>query len=407
MALQTQGFALSALPRSPNVPKNIGVVDVKEIYDGVKRGLESFEMVRRAPQGMALADAEMKAKTAEAPLGTRQVLAQTEGIEQQTPLKTALLEAEASPEMLEAKRTALLARSTKPASPAESLLRFRDNLRRSIAENPSDANNIQLLADTDLLLNKMGAATPVDYSAQTQAKRDIADSSNQMRVDVATADRASRESISEKDRISREAIAASQNEAKQAIQSDKTGLEKQKRAKSAKAQLDAIETRANIIEDSLEKAIPQIGVLTAGPGVLLSSIPGTDAKNVRRLLDAVKANIGFEELNNLRAQSPTGGALGNVTEQELRFLQSVLGSMEQDQSPTQLRDNLQRILDRFKELRVDKREAFERDFGAPQTAQPSPNAQSASAAPSAPQWDDAKEKELRELEARLATPAKP
>jgi hypothetical protein len=96
-------------------------------------------------------------------------------------------------------------------------------------------------------------------------------------------------------------------------------------------------------------------------------IPGTPAKNVRRLIDSVRANIGFEELNNLRMQSPTGGALGQVTERELQFLQSVLGSLEQDQSPAQLKRNLETVLERFRELKAERHEAFAQDFGMPAT----------------------------------------
>ena len=55
MALKTQGFSLSALPRSPSVPNNIGVLDMKAIDDGVRRALANFETIRSLPQSMALA----------------------------------------------------------------------------------------------------------------------------------------------------------------------------------------------------------------------------------------------------------------------------------------------------------------------------------------------------------------
>ena len=63
----------------------------------------------------------------------------------------------------------------------------------------------------------------------------------------------------------------------------------------------------------------------------MSAVPGSSAKNVSALLDTVKANVGFEQLSAMRAASPTGGALGAVSERENALLQSVLGSVEQSQ----------------------------------------------------------------------------
>ncbi len=57
------------------------------------------------------------------------------------------------------------------------------------------------------------------------------------------------------------------------------------------------------------------------------AIPRTRANDYRKNLDTLRANIGFNELNRLRQMSPTGGALGQVTERELAFLQNVLGDL--------------------------------------------------------------------------------
>jgi len=81
----------------------------------------------------------------------------------------------------------------------------------------------------------------------------------------------------------------------------------------------------------------KLGFFATGlPGQVLENFGGTDARNLRGDLDRIKANIGFDELNKMRRESPTGGALGQVTERELQFLQSVQGSLDQAQSPEQL-----------------------------------------------------------------------
>jgi hypothetical protein len=76
---------------------------------------------------------------------------------------------------------------------------------------------------------------------------------------------------------------------------------------------------------------------------VFSRIGGTAANDVRALLDSVKANAGFKELQAMREASPTGGALGSITERELALLQATIGSLEQSQTKEQLQDNMRRV----------------------------------------------------------------
>lgn len=97
----------------------------------------------------------------------------------------------------------------------------------------------------------------------------------------------------------------------------------------------------------LDQAILPVTGLGAGT---LAGIAGTGAADVRALLESVKANTGFAALSQMRSESPTGAALGAVTERELSLLQSVLGSVEQSQSPTQFRENLVRLRQIYGEI---------------------------------------------------------
>lgn len=96
--LQTGGFALSQFPRSPEIPANIGELDVKGIYDRVKQGLETFEAVRRAPAGMALADQQMALDTQKAVAGQQTLPSETaaniiknRGVLADTPVRSGIL----------------------------------------------------------------------------------------------------------------------------------------------------------------------------------------------------------------------------------------------------------------------------------------------------------------------------
>jgi len=98
------------------------------------------------------------------------------------------------------------------------------------------------------------------------------------------------------------------------------------------------------------EAINENPFLTTGfIGQMTENIGGTPANNVRALLDPIKANIGFDRLQRMRTESPTGGALGQVAVRELEFLQAVFGSLEQSQNSGQLLENLTRLEEQYKE----------------------------------------------------------
>lgn len=116
---------------------------------------------------------------------------------------------------------------------------------------------------------------------------------------------------------------------------------------------DVTAQRSGLVAEEIDRVLGLMddgGLPVAGVGSWLSGVPGTDALAASKLLDTIKANIGFAELNKMREQSPTGGALGQVTERELQFLQSVAGSLDQAQSPEQLRYNLNRLWNTYQDV---------------------------------------------------------
>ena len=99
-----------------------------------------------------------------------------------------------------------------------------------------------------------------------------------------------------------------------------------------------------LMTTSIDKAIEQADFWSAGlMAQATSGIGSTPARNLRATIDTIVANIGFEKLQEMRETSPAGGALGNVTERELQFLQSVRGSLDQIQDPAQLREVLAQV----------------------------------------------------------------
>ena len=102
-----------------------------------------------------------------------------------------------------------------------------------------------------------------------------------------------------------------------------------------------IEDRVLNVDESIDNAISKVGNWTTGiPGSVSGLIPGTEAYDLNQELTTIKANLGFDRLDQMREASPTGGALGQVAVQELEALQSSIKSLDRKQTKESLRKNL-------------------------------------------------------------------
>ena len=151
-------------------------------------------------------------------------------------------------------------------------------------------------------------------------------------------------------------------------------------AKRAEAQpkafgaLQALERQTNTVVSHIDKALDLIGPWSTGYGAMLSGMPESDAGKLENELTTIKANLGFDKLQDMRANSPTGGALGAVSEMENKLLQAVNGALDPKQSE-QLEANLKAIKALYPAVLEDRRRAYQADYGqaAPQGGgQPTP-----------------------------------
>jgi hypothetical protein len=113
-------------------------------------------------------------------------------------------------------------------------------------------------------------------------------------------------------------------------------------AKAEQRKLAAAGAADNVLT-AVKDASKLVGINTAGVGSSLASIPGTDARDLSAKLETIKANLGFDRLQQMRDMSPTGGALGAVAVQELTALQSTVASLDQGQSRGELKKSLNKI----------------------------------------------------------------
>jgi len=122
-----------------------------------------------------------------------------------------------------------------------------------------------------------------------------------------------------------------------------------KRAVKDQAEEERAKKQAGMIDPVKEDIDQAIKIIQANPksttglyGSLASKFGG-QAGDLAGMLQTAKARVSFDELQKMRQASPTGGALGNVSDKDMAALQAVQGSLEQSRTPEQLLYNLDRV----------------------------------------------------------------
>ena len=112
--------------------------------------------------------------------------------------------------------------------------------------------------------------------------------------------------------------------------------------------MNSVKNEANILVNEIDRALPKITAGTTGiKAQLTRGVAGTDARKLATNLDSIKAIVGFAKLQEMRNNSKTGGALGQVSERENILLQSSRGSLDQLSGPDELKKTLNNIKDAY------------------------------------------------------------
>lgn len=88
---------------------------------------------------------------------------------------------------------------------------------------------------------------------------------------------------------------------------------------------------------------PNPDLRVTGIGALGQYLPASDARELAGYIATLKANLGFEQLQKMREASPTGGALGPVSDFENEMLQSVIAKLDQYGDAEYMKEQLRLI----------------------------------------------------------------
>lgn len=122
------------------------------------------------------------------------------------------------------------------------------------------------------------------------------------------------------------------------------------------------DSKNEFIKNKKDSLVERANSFTTGfGGSLLSSIAGTPAYDLAQDTQTLLANSGFSELQEMRDNSPTGGALGSVAVQELGMLQAAQQNLLSSQSKEQYIRNLDDYMKIREGTSARLRAAAERD----------------------------------------------
>jgi hypothetical protein len=120
-------------------------------------------------------------------------------------------------------------------------------------------------------------------------------------------------------------------------------------------------------DEKTDELISDLKTLRNHPG--LSGITGLiagrtpavtgDARNAKAILDKILARGGFQELQNLRNASPTGGALGQVSNTENQFLRQAFGTLDPVQDTKDFKRGVDQVIRELEGSKSRVRDAYD------------------------------------------------
>jgi len=201
-------------------------------------------------------------------------------------------------------------------------------------------------------------------TAANQAKIEAATIAAQARIDAAQQAGATRLQIAQLQTDARRDIAQLAISLKESANAELlTPKEKQKREAAypqATSAINSFETKADSFVKDIEKLRDSPG-LSEITGIAAGRLPGITANGraAQALYDKIVAKGGFQALQDLRDASKTGGALGNVSNQEGKQLTASFAAIDRRQDAKDVRAALDQAIGDIQGSKTRLKEAYD------------------------------------------------
>lgn len=250
----------------------------------------------------------------------------------------------------QARQAAQTAQAAKTTAEQGRILRNEaqdEQLRTELAALPADADDKAVEA----VVRKFGKPDDIfksitrrqEEEAKRIARLDLEREKAEARARENQRDREFKQQMAAATQATRSALTDVQRQIAQARLDELKAKRDEKADKKEEAKQAAVNHAAKVITDVQAAQGLVTGTTTGVVGKGASFVPGTTAYNLQQRLLTLKANLGFDRLQQMRDASPTGGALGQVAVQELQALQATVASLELGQSKAELQQNLNKI----------------------------------------------------------------
>ena len=112
------------------------------------------------------------------------------------------------------------------------------------------------------------------------------------------------------------------------IKGSDTWNEYQADKKADKATLNLEQKYVTTLVEDIDSIIPLLEKYGGQTGIFARMLPASKAKETFESLDSIEARIAFQALQDMRAASKTGGALGSIAVRELEMLGKTQGLLD-------------------------------------------------------------------------------
>lgn len=148
-------------------------------------------------------------------------------------------------------------------------------------------------------------------------------------------------------------------QAKNKREEDKAVAEQEAVARARQSAMSGAEESYRLVSDAIGRARGLTSATSTGVGSLIDKLPLTDARALANEVNTIKANLGFDRLRQMREESKTGGALGQVAVKELERLESAVAGLDTGLSAPKVREQLDRVQRHYDKWLLARRQAAE------------------------------------------------